>query len=188
MAVEKFSQVAEEIAMEMLQNSQSKARELLMAESRSEVFAFFVEPAMWVFFVASLLFVLPAQAFIGNEDEQFQADINEAKARAHDFVKTIERIESAERDIEAAGAEIADVREREALEQERVRRQFVIERDQRPNEEAMREQLEREDFLNKEKEASEMEKNRREYVTKRDRVRKVITRDAYIDESREYGL
>jgi len=130
----------------------------------------------------------PARAFMESEDQQFQADINEAKARAHDFGRTLERIEREDKEREAARPEVTRARERVAAEREEVRREFVIARDKRPDEELIREKLEKADLKEKEKEARVMEANRKEYVAKRDRVRRVIGKEAYIDEAREYGL
>jgi hypothetical protein len=158
-----------------------KARRTLLRDTRVALLALGVVISM-------LGFGGSAKAFMGTEDEQFQADINEAKARAHDFEKHLERSERLDREREEAASELAGQREREQKEIEETRRSFVLLRDKRANEEAIREELEREDNLKKEKEAQEMDQNRRDYVAKRDRVRKVIGRDAHIDESREYGL
>jgi hypothetical protein len=141
--------------------------------------------------MASLLLSFPfapARAFMESEDQQFAADIAEAKARAQDFQKTLDRIEREEKERESAGYLLHDVRVREEELNENVRLDYVRERNNRPNLEEERERLEIADNKEKEKEAQVMEANRRGYIQKRDRVRSIIERDAYINEKKEYGL
>lgn len=138
--------------------------------------------------IAALTSASTARAFMESEDQQFQAEIDEARARANDFERTLEKNVREDKEREAAGSEVTREREREAAAQEAVRREFVIERDNRPDEDLMRDRLEKEDLKEKEKEALEMDAIRKDYVAKRDRVRRVIERQAYIDEAREYGL
>lgn len=136
----------------------------------------------------SLLSAPKAFAFIASEDQQFQVDIDEAKSRAHDFKRTLKRNADDDAALEAAGATAGEGRVREAKVKEREREAFVRERDARPSEEFAREQLEQEDDREKQREREQMDLNRRQYVHKRDRVRRVMERDAYIDENLEYGL
>ena len=62
---------------------------------------------------------LRAIGFMGSEDQQFQADLDEAKARAHDFAKTMERIERGQRELEALGHDRRRERETDDLETEK---------------------------------------------------------------------
>lgn len=138
--------------------------------------------------VSLFLLTLPAHAFMESEEQQFQAEIHEAKVRANDFESTLKKMERLDQEREAASQGIGKERERVATELERIRTQFVKERDARADEELERERLEQEDLRLKEKEARKMEEVRKDYVVKRDRVRRVLSREAYIDEAREYGL
>jgi hypothetical protein len=158
------------------------------AEQASKNFWTFAHFCAFVLVVLFALACRPAKAFMVSEDQQFQADIDEAKARSKDFKRTMERIDSDEKEIEAAGKGQGELRVREATEQERLRRDYVRERNNLPSAELALERLEREDDKLKERDVKAMEANRREYVQKRDRVRHVLERDAYIDEKLEYGL
>lgn len=129
-----------------------------------------------------------AWAFMESEEQQFQADIDEAKKRAHDFERTLERIAREDEAREKAGSEIGKWREKAAAERESIRREFVDARDRRPDQGQIREQQEKAYLERQEEIARVMEKNRKEYVAKRDHVRRVIEREAYIDQAREYGL
>lgn len=129
-----------------------------------------------------------ALAFMESEDQQFQADIDEAKKRANDFKRTMDRIENDQRSLEAAGKSLGLTRELQLQEAEQVRLEYVHERNARPSVELATEILEKENERQKVREAEQMEANRREYIQKRDGVRRVLERDAYIDEKLEYGL
>lgn len=153
------------------------------------VFAKSVVPYFVILVVVDLLFTASqTMAFIGSEDEQFQADITEAKKRAKDFKNTLQRIEDDQKKLESAGREIGPKREAEAKLQEKSREQYVEERNNRPLQELIIEKLEREDLRLKKLADEEMDQNRKNYVKKRDQVRRVLEREAYIDESKEYGL
>ena len=159
-----------------------------MADNSAKFFLTFAHFLAFVIVVLIALSCRPVKAFMASEDQQFQADIDEAKKRANDFKRTMERIANDEKEIEAAGKSQGAIRDAEAADAERVRRDYVRERNNQPSTELALERLEREDDKLKERDAKEMEANRREYVQKRDRVRHVLERDAYIDEKLEYGL
>lgn len=135
-----------------------------------------------------LLMADPASCFITSEDQQFQADIAEAKARAKDFQKTMDRIDRDQRLLESYGPEKSRQRVKDAEEEEQARRDFVRIRNNRPSELLERDRLERDDEWQKKQFEAQMDVYRRDYVRKRDRVRTVLERDAYIDSAREYGL
>lgn len=130
-----------------------------------------------------------AWAFHDSEDQQFEAEIHEAKVRAQDFEKYLQRSEREERDREAASKGMGAERVREEAERAAVQKEFAKKNaDVRLREEAEREALEKQWDEQQLKEAQQDDVVRKEYVAKRDRVRRVLSREAYIDEAREYGL
>ena len=138
---------------------------------------------------ATLIARVPtAEAFIVSEEKQFQADIDEAKSRARDFQRTMDRLAEEEKRRESFGYEQTEINEREAADYEKQRRDFVNARDREPDQGVIQESLEREYLRAQETEEREMDQARRKYIVERDRVREVLRRDAYINEMVEYGL
>lgn len=131
---------------------------------------------------------LEAKAFGLSEDQQFQLDIDEARVRARDFQKTLDRFAREDAEREQGAKLIGRERVREEEIRERARLDYIRERDNRPSEDEARERMERASEKEFEREAQVMEANRRSYVHKRDRVREVIEKSARIDEKKEYGL
>jgi hypothetical protein len=131
---------------------------------------------------------VPAAAFMASDEQQFAADISEAKARAHDFQKTLDRISEQEKERESSAYLMHEERLRDDDATDSSRREFVRERNNRPSEDEERERLEIADDKLKEKDAEVMEAYRRQYIEKRNQVRAIIDRDAFIDETKEYGL
>ncbi len=143
--------------------------------------------AMVVF--ATVLAVGPlGRAFIVSEEQQFEADIAEAIARARDFQRTMNRFKKEQREREQAGYRYKEIRKREEERRERARRAFVVERDRRPDPRIAIERLEREYLKQLEKEERAREEARKRYIRARDKMREVLRRQAYINEMAEYGL
>ncbi len=85
-----------------------------------------------------------AEGFITSQEHQWQQDLNEAKSRARDFEKYLERNRTSSRVREAAADEIKAEREEMEKRAERARREFVRERENRPSLDAVYEKLEKE--------------------------------------------
>ncbi len=129
-----------------------------------------------------------ALGFMASEEQQFRAEVEEARARARDFERTLERMAREARERESAAREMTVIRERAEREDARAREEFIVERNQRPDPNAGRDRLEREWEREREREAKKMEADRQAYVRAREKVRQVIEREAHIDEKKEYGL
>lgn len=138
--------------------------------------------------VLALLAPRPALAIGGSEDEIFQADINEARARAKDF--NSQKLREANEDLQRqlGTKEVKRDRAQFEAQQEKERESYVQDRNERPN--VWREQARLERQFDEEKivEDKQMDKNRRDYKKKRERVRRLIHSEARIDENQEYGL
>ena len=139
-------------------------------------------------FLAVSLSPQRAKAFGESEDQLFQEDISEAKARAKDF--NIQRVREATEDLKRQEGAKEVKRERADWEesQERLRKNYVKDRNARPSEWLEQARLERQFDERQIADEKQMEKSRREFKQKRARVLKLIQSEAHIDENQEYGL
>lgn len=127
-----------------------------------------------------------ARAYAATQEEQWQADLNEARARARDFEKHLARLRSASRERESAAQEIKVERRRDDERIERARREFIKDRDSRPSTEIVELRLEREHLKQLAAEARAAEKVRARYASDRDRMENMMHKEAYINPAREY--
>lgn len=146
-----------------------------------------VRVLLWIL-ASTCVFGTQALGFVGTEDEQFRVDLEEAAARAKDFDRTLKRIEAQANENEKYGYEHKAEREREDARKESIRLEFIQQKSRQPREDLERERLEQEYEKEKAREEAQAERDRLEYVAKRERVRRIMERDAFIDEAREYGL
>lgn len=127
-----------------------------------------------------------AHAYATSQEEQWHADLVEARARARDFEKHLARQRNADRERESAADEIKIVRRRDSERDERARREFIKERNARPSNELVELRLEREHLKKLEAEARAAEKIRKSFVASRDRMDQLMHKEAYINPAREY--
>jgi septal ring factor EnvC (AmiA/AmiB activator) len=129
-----------------------------------------------------------AWAFSASQESQWQSDIKEAKARAKDFQKHIERLRRADVERESASQEIKLERAKDEQRLEKSRREYIVWRNKRPSPEKEEMRLEQEHLKMLEAEARKEEALREAYVVSRDRVRGVLEKEAFIDEALEYNV
>lgn len=137
---------------------------------------------------STLIVASRGDAFVASEEHQFQADINEAIARARDFQRTMDRLKQEDIERERLGYLEKERKKREEETRERARKAYIAERDSRPDPQIERERLEREYQRWLEREERKREEARVRYIRARDRMREVLRREAYINEMVEYGL
>ena len=138
--------------------------------------------------VSLLLGVPTARAFITSEEQIWESDIFEAKRRARDFLDHLRREQELELERESTAHERTLERIADQKAYEKLRTDYLVERDSYPDESIERDRLEREYEESVVAQEREVDGHRRKYIVNRARVRDVLARDAYIDEMLENGL
>ena len=141
-----------------------------------------------ILFAATVLAAVPTWAFITSDEEIWRADIDEGKRRAQDFKEHIRRERQAEAEREQSAGEFSGERFARQQQYEKLRSEYISERDARPDEGLERERLEKQYEAERATREREMEIQRRAYVVNRALVREVLAREAYIDEMLENEL
>jgi hypothetical protein len=131
---------------------------------------------------------LTAFAFGASEKEQMREDVREALNRAHDFngQKLREATEDLQR--ERGAKEVKKQRTEAEAEQEKLREEFVRERNTKPSDFLLQARLERQFDESRLVEDRNMDKARSNYVRQRRKVQHIIDTRAHIDENQEFGL
>ena len=129
-----------------------------------------------------------AFAYASSQESQWEADIKEAKARAKDFEKHQARLRRATEERESAAHEIKRERERDEARLEKARADYSIWKKNQPSPEKEEMRLEREHLKMLAAEAREQDRQRESFIVSRDRVRRVLRKEAYINEAVEYDV
>ncbi len=129
-----------------------------------------------------------AGAYGETEDQLFEEDLHEARARSKDF--GVQKLREVKEDLarQQGSVEVKKRRDEFEADQEKSRVTFVQERNSKPSVWQREAKLEREFDAQKLADEREMDKNRRSYKQKRARVQRLIRTEAHIDENDEYGL
>lgn len=129
-----------------------------------------------------------AHAYSASQESQWEADVKEAKARAKDFQKHMERLRQADLERESAAHEIKKEREKDEARLEKNRRDYIVWRKGQPSPEKEEMRLESEHLKMLTAEARKHEELRESYIVGRNRVRSVLQKEAFIDEAVEYDV
>ena len=140
--------------------------------------------------IFSLLLIAPRAAFAfgGSEKDQMKEDVREALNRARDF--SAQKVREATEDLERekGAKEVSKGRAEFEAEQEKMRTEFVRERNAQPSDFLLQARLEREHDEKRLIEDRDMDKARMNYLRMRHKVQRIIDTKAHIDEAQEYGL